>query len=87
MSSMNTPDAREALQDWISNNSKNPTAPLDFSTPIIESGHLDSAGVLELIFLIEDLSGEEIDVEELDAETFRDINTIYNEFICATPAG
>jgi len=74
-------DARSALQDWINSNSKTPGAPLEFSTPIIDSGHLDSAGVLELIFLIEDLSGQEIDVDELAAESFADINTIYSHFI------
>jgi len=73
--------AQKSIRDWIQAHSKKPNEPLTDTTPIFEAGHLDSIGVLELIFLIEELSGQEVDVEELDPDSFHDIESIIRIFI------
>lgn len=73
-------DPRPQVWEWIRNHSKASGEPLEYDTPIVESGHLDSAGVLELVFYLEELSGREIDVDELSPESFTDINAISRNF-------
>ena len=73
--------AKKAIVEWIQAHSKKPDECLTETTPIFEAGHLDSIGVLELIFLLEELSGQEVDVEDLDPESFRDIKSIFRTFI------
>jgi len=82
MSELNSEQsARKAIRDWIQAHSKKPDESLTETTPIFEAGHLDSIGVLELIFLLEELSGQEVDVDDLDPDSFRDIESIFRVFI------
>ena len=74
-------DLRQQIWEWISQHSKAADQVLEYDTPLIESGHLDSAGVLELVFYLEELSGREIDVDDLNPESFADINSISRNFL------
>ena len=74
-------DLRMQVWEWIKRHSKATDMPLEYDTPIVESGHLDSVGVLELVFFLEELSGREIDIDELSPESFSDINTINQHFL------
>jgi acyl carrier protein len=76
-------DMRQQIWEWISQHSKAPDQALAYDTPLIESGHLDSAGVLELVFFLEELGGREIDVDDLNPESFADINSISRNFLAS----
>ena len=73
--------ARNSIRDWVQAHSKKPDECITATTPIFEDGHLDSIGILELIFLLEELSGQEVDVEDLDPDSFQNIESIFRIFI------
>ena len=77
---------RATLREWIveANGSIAPVVLRD-DTPILEERILTSVDVVELIVLIEELSGVPIDVERLDPSAFRDIDSIYGAFFA--PSG
>jgi len=78
---------RATLREWIveANGSIAPVALRD-DTPILEERILTSVDVVELIVLIEELSGAPIEVERLDPAAFRDIDSIYGAFFASTEA-
>lgn len=55
-------------------------ASIDDQTPILEDGYLDSANLLELIYLIEEMTDTELDLDEIQPEIFRNIDTICTHF-------
>jgi acyl carrier protein len=77
---------RATLRTWIleANGVIAPGALRD-DTPILEDRVLTSVDIVELIVLIEELSGAAIDIERLDPAAFRDIDSIYGAFFA--PAG
>ena len=72
---------RQALRDWIVNTSEK-IAPqtLNDQTAIIAQGLISSLHVMDLMLLIEELSGKPIDVETLQPGVFQNIDTIYLNF-------
>lgn len=75
---------KEAVRHWIVERAGLASAEtLGNETEIISDGILTSLDVVELILLIEELRGEEVEVESLEPESFRDLNTVvatfYNE--------
>lgn len=72
---------RQALRDFVRSKSQNgDAATITDQTLIIEEGLISSVDVLELIFLIEDLGGIEIDATELEPDMLQSIDSIYQEF-------
>lgn len=53
-------------------------------TRIIDDGLLTSLDVVELILFIEDLRGEEVDVDALEPESFSNIETLMATFFPAS---
>ena len=53
------------------------------TTQIIDDGLLTSLDVVELILFIEDLRGEEVDVDALEPESFSNIETLMTVFFPA----
>jgi hypothetical protein len=79
---------REILRSWVLSKAKNPDAtPVTDSTPLFEERRLRSLHLPELLLLLERLRGEPIDVEDLRAGDFRDIDTLVSRFcgVEATP--
>jgi hypothetical protein len=74
--------ARELLRAWIlsKNDGLEPGA-LSDQTPLLSTRYLRSVHLPELILLLERLRGAPIDVEELGAGDFRDIDAIVTGFI------
>lgn len=72
---------REALRDWIVGTSGR-LGPQDLrdDTPIFSKSVLESVHVMDLILLIEELSGREIDVEKLRVGVFRNVDAIVANF-------
>ena len=50
------------------------------ATKIIDDGLLTSLDVVELILFIEDLRGEEVDVDALEPESFSNVETLMATF-------
>jgi len=74
-------EVRRALREWVLSKSKglDPVALTD-TTAIFEQRYLRSLHVPELLLLLERLRGEPIDVEDLQAGDFRDIDTLMARF-------
>jgi acyl carrier protein len=54
---------------------------------LIESRLVDSLSFIELLILIQQLSGETIDQSSLDVESFRTLNAIADRYFAVTTAG
>jgi hypothetical protein len=74
--------ARATLRRWIlAKNSDLDASALSDQTPLLSAGWLRSVHVPELILLLERIRGEPIEVEELGAGDFRDIDAIVGGFL------
>ncbi|GAA1620687.1 hypothetical protein ACFQY4_23870 [Catellatospora bangladeshensis] len=75
------PEIRQALREWILGKARDlDPAALTDTTPLFERRYLRSLHVPELLLLLERLRGEPIDVEDLGAGDFRDIDTLLAKF-------
>ncbi len=75
-------DIKQALRDFVRSKSQNvDSATITDQTLIIEEGLISSVDVLELIFLIENLGGIEIDATELEPDMLQSIDSIYQAFL------
>jgi acyl carrier protein len=78
-------EIRAALRDWIVNVSgKIEREQLSDETPLIEERIITSLQVMDLILFLEKLSGRPVEVEQLRAGAFRNINTLYQNFFRTT---
>lgn len=74
-------EIRQALREWILGKAKDlDPAALTDTTPLFELRYLRSLHVPELLLLLERLRGEPIDVQDLGAGDFRDIDTLLAKF-------
>ena len=75
-------EIRQSLRAWIvKTNGKIRAADLADDTPIIDQRIISSLQLMDLILMLERLSDSQIDVEMLKPGAFRDINTIYRNFL------
>jgi acyl carrier protein len=74
-------DIRVALRAWILDHART-TVPHEWgdTTPILESGLLSSLDVVELVLFIESLRGEEVDVDAIEPESLRNVDTLFEAF-------
>ena len=81
-------DPRTELREWILGKSGTLDAQtLTDQTPLFTDRHLRSIHLPELILLLERLSGGRfIDVENLNAGDFRDVETMLNKFVAPAAA-
>lgn len=81
-------EVREALRHWVlKNSSKIGSEYLTDDTPIIEQRIIKSVQIMDLVLFIERLRDRSIEVESLKPGTFRNINTIYNNFFAGDDDG
>ena len=77
-------EIRQSLRDWIvKKNGKIKPEDLNDQTAIIEQRIISSLQVMDLIFFLEQLSGNQIEVDDLKPGVFRDIDSIYRNFFNA----
>jgi acyl carrier protein len=77
-------EVRMALRQWIVKTSgKIQAVDLADDTPIIERRIISSLQLMDLILMLEKLSGNPIDAEMLRPGAFQDINSIYENFFAA----
>ena len=75
-------DVRQKLREWVVRTSgKVRAGELRDDTPIIEQRIITSLRIPDLILFIEELSGRSIDAQQLKPGVFRDIDTIYRNFL------
>jgi acyl carrier protein len=72
-------DSMQAVREFILGRNPNLDA-LDKELDLIDSRAINSLAFVEFIFLLEELTGEAIDPEELDVDDFRTLNTIEARF-------
>ncbi len=77
---MNESEIRRQLRDWIVSRAKEKPDEMVDETPILERGILSSLDVVELILFIERIKGDEVDMEKIQPEAIRDVNSIYQAF-------
>jgi len=77
---MTEAEIKRALRDWIVDRAKDKPADMKDDTPVLETGILSSLDVVELILFVEHLKDAEVEVDDLDAESIRDVNAIYSTF-------
>ena len=78
---MTEAEIRDRLRDWILVRSKSPPGTeLTDNTPILDSGLLSSLDVVELVVFVENLKGEEVDVDAIEPEVITNIDTLYKGF-------
>jgi acyl carrier protein len=77
---MTETEIKERLRGWIFDRAKDKPAELKDDTPVLESGILSSLDVVELILFIEEIKGDEVAVDALEADSIRDVNAIYATF-------
>lgn len=81
---MTEANIRQQLRSWIINRAKDKPNDLQDDTPILENGILTSLDVVELILFVEKLrGGVEVAVDELEAESIRDVNALYQTFFAS----
>lgn len=74
------PPALQEIKDWIIK--RHPEVndiPADLD--LIETRLIDSLTFVELVFLVEQLSGQTIDMEGIDADDFRTLAAIESHFL------
>lgn len=80
---MKEAEIRQKLRDWIIDRAKEKPDEMADDTPILERGILSSLDVVELILFIERIKGDEVDMEKIQPETIRDVDSIYRAFFGA----
>ena len=76
-------NTREKLRAFVLDSTESAIADLTDQTHLFENGILKSIQVMDLILFVEEISGQEIDVEGLKPGAFKDIDTIIKNF-CET---
>ena len=71
---------REKLRAFVLDSTESAIADLTDQTHLFENGILKSIQVMDLILFVEEISGQEIDVEGLKPGAFKDIDTIIKNF-------
>lgn len=77
---MSESEIKSALRAWIVDRAKDKPADMKDDTLVLETGILSSLDVVELILYVEHLKGGEVEVDDLNAESIRDVNAIYATF-------
>ena len=73
-------NTREKLRAFVLDSTESAIADLTDQTHLLENGILKSIQVMDLILFVEEISGQEIDVEGLKPGAFKDIDTIIKNF-------
>ena len=73
-------NTREKLRAFVLDSTESAIADLTDQTHLFENGILKSIQVMDLILFVEEISGQDIDVEGLKPGAFKDIDTIIKNF-------
>lgn len=74
------PEIRATLRAHVRDVTDAADAAVNDDTPLFRSGLLKSVHVMELILLVEELSGRPVDVEKLKPGAFESVDAIWKGF-------
>jgi acyl carrier protein len=74
-----TAEPRAVVRRWLAANARCAT-PIEDDTPILDLRIIDSLKVLELVLLVEELTGRPVTVAQLVPSSFRDVDSICTTF-------
>jgi acyl carrier protein len=77
-------DVLEPVRAWIGSKKPEVTT-IDVDLDLIENRIVDSLDFMELIFLLEELSGREADMNTLTIDSFRSLRAIQKSFFEVEP--
>jgi len=82
-------EIRRLIRQWIVQHGKRDVriGELTDSTPILENGLLSSLEVAELVLYLEHLLGAEIALENLEAEVFQSVDSLWARLFAPQRAG
>ena len=69
------PEIRQSIKDFVVKEF-NPKLPLDFESPLVQQGIIDSLAIFMLIGFIKEEFGVQIDPDNVSLENFETINAI-----------
>lgn len=72
---------RRRLREWVIRGGRIRGEDLRDDTPLLERRVITSPQVMDLILLIEELTGRPVDIERLKPGLFRDIDAICRNFL------
>jgi acyl carrier protein len=79
-------EPRTAVRRWLAAHARC-AARIEDDTPILDLRIIDSLKVLELVLLVEELTGRPVAVEQLVPSSFRDVDSICATFFAAEEHG
>lgn len=77
---MNDNEFFRVVREFIATKSKIPITDIEPTTPLIESGIVDSLHITELIIFIEDLLDINVDIDSFRIDSFKDIESIHRAY-------
>lgn len=83
---MNTEqEIKQSLKQWIAKKSKDcDIDAISDDTAILEQRIITSMQIMDLILYLENLSGQAVNIDQVQPGVFSCINSIYNAFFVAT---
>ena len=67
---------------WLLARAQEPVS-LDPDMDLIEQRLIDSLGFAEFVFVLEDITGNPVDLEQVSIESFRTLRNVWRSFFCA----
>ncbi|MFB7587009.1 acyl carrier protein [Streptomyces sp. NPDC056169] len=75
----------ERIAEWLHEKNPGLVGPIDADEDLIEARLIDSMDFLEFIDLLEEMSGDSIDLQEVTIDDFRTLSRVERRFL--TPSG
>ncbi|WP_314617766.1 acyl carrier protein [Streptomyces stackebrandtii] len=75
----------ERIAEWLHEKNPGLDGPIDVDEDLIEARLIDSMDFLEFIDLLEEISGDTIDLQEVTIDDFRTLGRVERRFL--TPSG
>ncbi|WNF30705.1 acyl carrier protein [Streptomyces sp. C11-1] len=76
----------ERIVAWIHEKNPGLDGPIGDDEDLIEARLIDSLDFLEFVYLLESVSGREIDLQEVTIDDFGTLNRIKERFLSTAPA-
>ncbi len=75
----------QVIVDWIKTLNDG-MRDVDLDEDLFESGLVSSLKFMQLVLLIERVTGQEVDMDSVELEQFSSVNAIVDNFLLPTPA-
>ncbi len=78
---MNEGRIKQSLRDWVAARASHlPDGGIQDDTPLLAQRVVSSLHVMDMVLLIEELTGRPVNVDQLSPGVFRDIDSIFRSF-------